>query len=216
MPRMLGCVWYDMIGFAAGGASANHRLPPPSFFYSSLPFHCSYRISACECECMHALTRCEFSVCVRAWPCVCVYVGPVSRSAGGLQARVRLRSEISQISHCLCSFSIHALWFTTPRASHANDAAFSRGFLPELKHAFLVNGGQRGFGVVVFFYIARLYRRRVEGSEREKKQRKKKKERRATLLLSKGCFVFFFSLSGLLPLLSSALTLVFVFPQAAA
>lgn len=46
--------------------------------------------------------------------------------------------------------------------------------------------------MLVFCYIARLYRRRVEGGEREKTQRKKKKERRATLLLSKGCFVFFF------------------------
>lgn len=82
--------------------------------------------------CAHMHGAC-MSVCV----CVCV---PSVLQCWRVEARVCLHSEISQISYCLCSFCIHALWFTTPRASYTNDVAFSEGFLPELKHAPLVTG----------------------------------------------------------------------------
>lgn len=76
---------------------------------------------------------------IGVWEDACVSVCvPCVLQCWRVEARVCLHSEISQISYCLCSFSIHALWFTTPRASYTNDAAFSEGFLPELKHAPLV------------------------------------------------------------------------------
>lgn len=143
MPCMLGCVWYDMIGFAAGGALANHLL----FSFSlQLQEECMrvHIMSGCEFECM-----CSVCVCV----CVCARLSlsgfacvPSVLQCWRVEARVCLRSEISQISYCLCSFSVHALWFTTPRASYANDAAFSEGFLPELKHAPLVTMMLLGLG----------------------------------------------------------------------
>lgn len=140
MPCMLGCVWYDMIGFAAGGASANHLL-----------FSFSLQLQE-DCMRVHIMSGCEFAcvrrlcVCVRALVWVGLRVCPVSCSAGGWRHAYVLRSEISQISYCLCSFSVHALWFTTPRASYANDAAFGEGFLPELKHAPLVTMMLLGLG----------------------------------------------------------------------
>jgi len=94
-----------------------------------------------KCKRVHAiclsvsLRACNWCVCV----CVCVLVCmPSVLQCWQVEARVCLHSEISQISYCLCSFSIHALWFTTPRASYTNDVAFSEGFLTELKHAPLV------------------------------------------------------------------------------
>lgn len=77
MPCMLGCVWYDMIGFAAGGASANHLL-----------FSFSLQLQE-ECMRVHIMSGCEFAcvrrlcVCVRALVWVGLRVCPVSCSAGG-------------------------------------------------------------------------------------------------------------------------------------
>ncbi len=88
---------------------------------------------ACVCARMSCW---DVSLRACAW-CVCV---PSVLQCWRVEARVCLHSEISQISYCLCSFSIHALWFTTPRASYTNDAAFSERFLSELKHAPLVTG----------------------------------------------------------------------------
>lgn len=182
------------------------------FFFSFFPFHCSYRISACVCMrvCVrvHVLMRCEL-VCMLL--CVC---SPSVLQRWRVQARVRLRSEISQISYCLCSFSIHALWFTTPRASYTNDVAFSDGFLPELKHAFLVTGTKKLLGV----FFARPYRRgwREGGSEGGGgggRGKKKKAEKADTFVIKWGGF-FFRSRSVIVCV--NTLTLVFVFPQEAA
>lgn len=103
-------------------------------------YACAYYVGMRVC--VHVLSVC---VCARAslsgFACV-----PSVLQCWRVEARVCLRSEISQISYCLCSFSVHALWFTTPRASYANDAAFSEGFLPELKHAPLVTMMLLGLG----------------------------------------------------------------------
>lgn len=83
-----------MIGFAAGRASANHLL-----FSFSLQLQ-----DKCVCVFVHVMMRCEL-VCMYL-VCVCV---PSVLQCWRVQARVCLHSEISQISYCLCSFSIHAL-----------------------------------------------------------------------------------------------------------
>lgn len=129
MPCMLWfCViWYD---FAAGGASANHLL-----FIANTGRDCAYIcVWGCVCVCLRKrepiYLGCDFA-CVNS---VCVCVASVLKR-WRVEARVRLHSEISQISYCMCSFSIHAWWFTNPKASQTNDVAYSHGFLQELKYA---------------------------------------------------------------------------------